>query len=69
MNNSGINNAIMTTQTLDGITGRQREYIQWLQKISTGKGKPEDILATEAVDLLPMKLRTPDIKGIFIILI
>ncbi|ENI2732427.1 ExeA family protein, partial [Salmonella enterica] len=30
--------------TLDGITGSQREYIQWLLKTSTGKGKPEDIL-------------------------
>lgn len=36
---------------LDGITGSQREYIQWLLKTSTGKGKPEDILTTEAVDL------------------
>jgi type II secretory pathway predicted ATPase ExeA len=45
--------------TLDGITGSQREYIQWLLKTSTGKGKPEDILTTEAVDLLAMKLRTP----------
>jgi len=25
---------------LDGITGSQREYIQWLLKTSTGKGKP-----------------------------
>lgn len=45
--------------TLDGITGSQREYIQWLLKTSTGKAKPEDILTTEAVDLLAMKLRTP----------
>lgn len=45
--------------TLDGITSSQREYIQWLLKTSTGKGKPEDILTTEAVDLLAMKLRTP----------
>ncbi len=45
--------------TLDGITGSQREYIQWLLKTSTGKGKLEDILTTEAVDLLAMKLRTP----------
>lgn len=45
--------------TLDGITGSQREYIRWLLKTSTGKGKPEDILTTEAVDLLAMKLRTP----------
>lgn len=41
--------------TLDGITGSQREYIQWLLKTSTGKGKPEDILTTEAMDLLAMK--------------
>jgi type II secretory pathway predicted ATPase ExeA len=45
--------------TLDGITGSQREYIQWLLKTSTGKDKPEEILTTEAVDLLAMKLRTP----------
>lgn len=45
--------------TLDGITGSQREYILWLLKTSAGKGKPEDILTTEAVDLLAMKLRTP----------
>ncbi|EIK8554991.1 hypothetical protein Q2X70_004721 [Salmonella enterica] len=45
--------------TQDGITGSQREYIRWLLKTSTGKGKPEDILTTEAVDLLAMKLRTP----------
>lgn len=45
--------------TLDGITGSQREYIQWLLKTSTDKGKPEDILTPEAVDLLAMKLRTP----------
>lgn len=50
--------------TLDGITGSQREYIQWLLKTSTGKGKPEDILTTEAVDLLAMKLRTVKIKYI-----
>ena len=28
-------------------------------KTSAGKGKPEDILTTEAVDLLAMKLRIP----------
>ncbi|MCB2248799.1 hypothetical protein KTQ81_18305 [Salmonella enterica subsp. diarizonae] len=41
--------------TLGGITGNQREYIQWLLKTSAGKGKPEDIPTTEAVD----QLRTP----------
>lgn len=45
--------------TLDRITGGQRDYIQWLLKTSSGKSKPEDILATESVDLLVMKLRTP----------
>lgn len=45
--------------TLDGITGSQREYIQWLLKTSMGKGKPEDILTADALDLLAMKLRTP----------
>ncbi|EDT7315849.1 hypothetical protein XE98_004769 [Salmonella enterica subsp. enterica] len=45
--------------TLDGITGSQRECIQWLLKTSIGKGKPEDILTTEAVDLLAMKICTP----------
>lgn len=45
--------------TLDGIAGSQREYIQWLLKSSMGKGKPEDILTADAIDLLAMKLRTP----------
>ena len=45
--------------TLDGITGNQREYTQWLLKTRTGKGKPEDILTAEAADLLAMKLQTP----------
>lgn len=45
--------------TLDGITGSQREYIQWLLKTSMGKGKPEDILTADALDLLAKKLRTP----------
>jgi hypothetical protein len=45
--------------TLEGITGSQREYIQWLLKTCTGKSKPEEILTTEAVDLLAMKLLTP----------
>jgi hypothetical protein len=45
--------------TLEGIAGSQREYIHWLLKSSTGKGKPEDILTADAIDLLAMKLRTP----------
>ena len=43
--------------TLDGITRGQREYSQWLLK-TTGKSKQEDILTTEALGLLTMKLRT-----------
>jgi len=45
--------------TLDGIAGSQREYIHWLLKTSTGKGKSEEILTSDAIDLLAMKLRTP----------
>ena len=45
--------------TLEGIAGSQREYIHWLLKSSTGKGKPEAILTADAIDLLAMKLRTP----------
>ncbi len=30
--------------TLDGITGNQREYIQWLIKTSIGKGKTESMV-------------------------
>ncbi|HFP5055461.1 TPA: ExeA family protein [Klebsiella variicola subsp. variicola] len=45
--------------TLDGIAGSQREYIHWLLKVCTGKGKPEDTLTSDAIDLLAMKLRTP----------
>lgn len=45
--------------TLDGIAGSQREYIHWLLKTSTGKGNPEDILTSDAIDLLAAKLRTP----------
>jgi type II secretory pathway predicted ATPase ExeA len=44
--------------TPDGITSNQREYIQRLLKTSTGKDKPEDILTSEAVDLLAMRLST-----------
>ena len=45
--------------TLDGITGSQREYIQWLLKTSMGKGKPQDIQTADAHDHLAMKLPTP----------
>jgi len=45
--------------TLDGIAGSQCEYIHWLLKTSTGKGKPEDILTSDAIDLLAAKFRTP----------
>ena len=48
------------TFSLDGITGSQREYIQWL--LSTCSGHPkasEAIISAEAVDLLASRLRTP----------
>ncbi|ENL4830314.1 ExeA family protein, partial [Salmonella enterica subsp. enterica serovar Teko] len=45
--------------TLDGITGSQREYIAWLMSECIGKGAAEDILTTEASDILASKLRTP----------
>jgi type II secretory pathway predicted ATPase ExeA len=48
------------TFSLDGITGSQREYIQWL--LSTCSGHPkasEAIISAEVVDLLASRLRTP----------
>lgn len=45
--------------TLDCITGKQREYIHWQLNASAEHGKPEDILTTEAIELLVEKLRTP----------
>ncbi len=45
--------------TLDGLTGSQREYIQWLLSASTAKLDPEDTLTVEAIDILAAKLRTP----------
>ncbi|CAM4033811.1 ATPase AAA [Xenorhabdus thuongxuanensis] len=40
-------------------TCSQREYIKWRLKTSIGKGKTQDILTTDSIDLLAMKLRTP----------
>jgi len=45
--------------TLEGLTGSQREYIQWLLNASTAKLDPEDTLTVEAIDILAAKLRTP----------
>ena len=45
--------------TLDGITGSQREYIHWLLSACAEQCKPEDILTTDAIELLAEKLRTP----------
>jgi type II secretory pathway predicted ATPase ExeA len=45
--------------TLDGITGTQREYIQWLLSASAANTHPETILTAEAIDILASKLRTP----------
>lgn len=45
--------------TLDGISGSQKEYIHWLLSACVEHCKPEDILTTEAIELLAEKLRTP----------
>jgi len=48
------------TFSLDGITGSQREYLQWL--LSTCAAHPQGadgIIRPEAVDLLASRLRTP----------
>lgn len=45
--------------TLDGISGSQKEYIHWLLSACVGYCKPEDILTTEAIELLAEKLRKP----------
>jgi type II secretory pathway predicted ATPase ExeA len=48
------------TFSLDGITGSQREYIQWLLSTCTGsESVPDGIIRPEAVDLLASRLRTP----------
>ncbi|WP_253277893.1 hypothetical protein [Pseudomonas chlororaphis] len=46
--------------SLDGITGAQREYIEWLLRTCTGaEDASESILTDDAIDLLASKLRTP----------
>jgi len=48
------------TFSLDGITGSQREYIQWLLSSCTISGSNlDDIISPEAVDHLASRLRTP----------
>ena len=48
------------TFSLDGITGSQREYIQWLLSTCTGReSAPDGLIHPEAVDLLASRLRTP----------
>jgi type II secretory pathway predicted ATPase ExeA len=46
--------------SLEGVTGSQREYLQWLLGSCAGEGiKVDDILDPAAVDLLAARLRTP----------
>lgn len=48
------------TFSLDGITGSQREYIQWLLSTCTAHLQgPDGLISPEAVDLLASRLRTP----------
>lgn len=46
--------------TLEGIQGRQREYIEWLlTQCTAGKTQPETVVAEEAMELLAERLATP----------
>ena len=46
--------------SLEGVTGSQREYIEWmLATCAADKAKVDDILDPAAVDLLASRLRTP----------
>jgi type II secretory pathway predicted ATPase ExeA len=46
--------------SLEGVTGSQREYIEWMLGVcATDKVKVDDILDPAAVDLLASRLRTP----------
>ncbi|WP_027156531.1 ExeA family protein [Methylobacter luteus] len=46
--------------SLDGITGHQREYIQWLLKTcSDSQSEADAMLTDDALELLAAKLRTP----------
>jgi 5-carboxymethyl-2-hydroxymuconate isomerase len=50
----------MNIFTLDGIAGRQRDYIHWLLGVSTGNTvESESILTADAIEILATKLRTP----------
>jgi hypothetical protein len=45
---------------LEGVTGSQREYIEWVIATCAAEGvKVEDVLDPTAVDLLASPLRTP----------
>ncbi len=49
-----------TVFSLEGVTGSQREYIEWTLKTCAAEGvQVDDILDPAAVDLLAMRLRTP----------
>lgn len=49
-----------TVFTLEGVTGSQREYIEWILGACAQDGvKVDDILDPAALDLLALRLRTP----------
>ncbi len=49
-----------TVFSLEGVTGSQREYIEWMLTTCAADGvRVEDILDPAAVDLLAARLRTP----------
>ena len=49
-----------TVFSLEGVTGSQREYIEWTLKTCASEGvRVDDILDPAAVDMLAARLRTP----------
>ncbi len=49
-----------TVFSLEGIVGSQREYIEWLiSECTTEETQIQDVLDSEAIDLLASRLRTP----------
>ena len=49
-----------TVFTLEGVTGSQREYIEWILGVCAQDGvKVDEILDPAALDLLALRLRTP----------
>jgi type II secretory pathway predicted ATPase ExeA len=49
-----------TVLTLEGIKGSRKEYLDWLLgKCASGRTKPQDIICSDALDLIADRLTTP----------